>query len=47
MRVNNSLRDALLDAPILSKYHGQGGFEQERFIADYEAWASRRASLVK
>lgn len=35
-------------APILSKYHGERGFELERFIADYEAWnATRRAALAK
>ncbi|MCK9513781.1 MAG: hypothetical protein M0R28_21500 [Pigmentiphaga sp.] len=29
---------SLLDAPILSKYHGHNGFELERFIVDYERW---------
>jgi hypothetical protein len=34
-------------APVLSKYHGQYGFEVERFIADYEMWsATRRAAMA-
>lgn len=42
-----SLYEALADAPILSKYHGQRGFEADRFIADYEAWkANARAALA-
>jgi hypothetical protein len=36
--------EAVADAPILSKYHGQRGFEVERFIADYEAWKLRALS---
>ena len=32
----DELREVLADAPNLSKYHGVGGFEAERFIADYE-----------
>lgn len=36
------------DAPIVSKYHGQHGFELERFISDYEAWGvGARAALTK
>lgn len=42
------LYKALADAPILSKYHGVGGFEVARFISDYEAWrTSARAALAK
>lgn len=26
------------NSPILSKYHGAGGFDLERFIKDYEIW---------
>lgn len=33
----------LNEAPILSKYHGQRGFEVDRFIADYDEW---RAAIV-
>ena len=33
-----SLRARCDAAPILSKYHGQRGFEVERFINDYTAW---------
>lgn len=32
------LKARLGNAPVLSKYHGQRGFELERFIADYSAW---------
>ena len=39
---------ALGDAPIMSKYHGQHGFEANRFIADYEAWRVKaRAAIAK
>lgn len=35
-------------APIPSQYHGERGFEVERFLADYERWmASRRAAIAK
>lgn len=33
--------EILDSAPVLSKYHGQNGFEAERFIADYTAWRAR------
>lgn len=32
------VRKALSGAPIISKYHGQRGFDVERFIADYSDW---------
>jgi hypothetical protein len=39
---------ALEDAPTMSKYHGQRGFEADRFIADYEAWRVKaRAAIAK
>lgn len=42
------LLEAVETAPVLSKYHGQNGFEVERFIADYEAWdAKRRAAIAR
>ena len=35
------------EAPNLSRYHGARGFELERFIVDYEAWAAtKRAALA-
>lgn len=35
------------NAPILSKYHGQRGFETERFISDYREWRDKyRAALA-
>jgi enterochelin esterase-like enzyme len=34
------------EAPVLSKYHGQHGFESERFIADYEAWMAKRRTVL-
>ncbi len=35
------------NAPILSKYHGQRGFETERFINDYREWRDKyRAALA-
>jgi hypothetical protein len=47
-RALDECREALTEAPILSKYHGYMGFEVERFIADYEAWTvKRRAALAK
>ena len=43
-----TMRDALGCAPIPSKYHGARGFEADRFLADYEAWAiQKRAALAK
>ena len=42
------LYEAVASAPILSKYHGQRGFDVERFIEDYEAWrVTCRAALAK
>lgn len=36
------------EAPILSKYHGNQGFDLERFVVDYDAWSQkRRAALAK
>lgn len=38
---------ALGNAPILSKYHGQTGFELFRFCDDYETWRiTARAALA-
>lgn len=34
-------RHLLESAPILSQYHGQRGFEAERFIDDFQAWRLR------
>ncbi len=34
------------EAPVLSQYHGQHGFEVERFIADYEAWGTKRRIVL-
>ena len=39
-------RAALEQAPILSKYHGEHGFERERFIADYDAWRAGIARVI-
>ena len=37
----------LLDqALIMSKYHGQQGFEVERFVEDYEAWRKECRALL-
>jgi hypothetical protein len=33
-------------APTLSKYHGQSGFEIERFIADYEVWRTKCRTVL-
>lgn len=39
-------REVLEDAPVLSKYHGEYGFEQEQFLDDYETWRQKaRAAL--
>lgn len=37
---------ALKEYPILSKYHGQHGFELERFISDYEAWTANARNVT-
>lgn len=41
-----NLKLAIESAPILSKYHGQRGFEVERFIEDYAAWGAACARVV-
>lgn len=41
-----SAKELFDDAPILSKYHGQRGFEDERFIADYYAWQDKWRPFV-
>lgn len=33
-----ALEKLLRDAPIASKYHGAHGFEDTRFLDDYEDW---------
>jgi hypothetical protein len=38
--------ELLARAPILSKFHGQHGFEQERFIASYETWRAEARALL-
>ncbi|RPJ19481.1 MAG: hypothetical protein EHM33_30190 [Chloroflexi bacterium] len=38
MLIAQGMMEARLTAPILSKYHGRNGFEQERFIDDYNKW---------
>lgn len=43
---NDKLREALEAAPALSMYHGDGGFDRERFIADYEAWSARKRKAL-
>ena len=40
------LYEIAAEAPVLSKYHGQHGFEVERFIADYETWMARRRAVM-
>jgi hypothetical protein len=35
-------KEALSSAPIPSKYHGQRGFELERFLADYETFVRNK-----
>lgn len=42
VNAHDDLVAALNDAPILSKYHGQHGFDVERFILDYEKWSANR-----
>jgi hypothetical protein len=38
---------ALEAAPIFSKYHGQSGFDMNKFAADFEDWhVKRRAALA-
>ena len=45
---HDDLLSACEGAPTLSRYHGQRGFEVERFIVDYEAWcATCRAAAKK
>ena len=34
------------EAPILSKYHTAAGFESERFIADDEAWSTKKRAAI-
>ena len=34
------------EATIMSKYHGQAGFDSERFILDYEAWRKKTRALL-
>jgi hypothetical protein len=41
-----AMGEALTAAPILSKYHGRGGFDVERFITDYQAWKTLARSAL-
>ncbi len=42
------MREALAEAPIMSKYHGPHGFMTAIFMADYETWRVKaRAALAK
>lgn len=40
------MRGALEKAPIPSKYHGQRGFELERFLADYETFVRDKLAAL-
>lgn len=43
----NELLAALEEAPIISKYHGHKGFEVNRFLEDYQIWASKARAAIK
>ena len=41
------LEAMLNEPPILSKYHGMRGFEEDRFIDDYGEWRRRVRALLE
>jgi hypothetical protein len=47
MSERDALRDVVLIAPVLSKYHGMQGFEVERFIVDYELWKKKCRAIIE
>ena len=46
LRALADMRGALEKAPIPSKYHGQRGFEVERFLADYEVFVRDKLAAL-